>query len=107
ISYYIEPIKNEDTAKKKGGYAVIMRGTLEGDALKDTQILYKAGPFREDGFWYGNMLAFDKENHLYITMGQRTIPNMHKWNTAQDMSVVIGKIIRLNDDGTIPKDNPF
>jgi len=107
LSYYIEPVKSEDTTKRKGGYAVIMRGTLEGDVLKDTQILYKAGPFREDGFWYGNMLAFDQENHLYITMGQRTIPNMHKWNTAQDKSVVSGKIIRLNDDGTIPKDNPY
>jgi glucose/arabinose dehydrogenase/mono/diheme cytochrome c family protein len=107
ISYYIEPEKNADRAQRTGGYAVIMRGKLEGDALKDTQIVFKAGPFRDDGFWYGNKLAFDKDAHLYVTIGQRTIPNMHKWNTAQDKSVISGKIIRLNDDGTIPKDNPF
>jgi glucose/arabinose dehydrogenase len=107
LSYYIEPVKNADKSNRTGGYAVIMRGKLEGDALKDTQILYKAGPFKEDGFWYGNMLAFDKESHLYITIGQRTIGNMHRWNTAQDKSVISGKIIRLNDDGSIPKDNPF
>ncbi|HUQ65393.1 MAG TPA: PQQ-dependent sugar dehydrogenase [Flavitalea sp.] len=107
LSYYIEPVNNADTTKRKGGFAVIMRGTLEDDVLKDTQILYKCGPFREDGFWYGNMLAFDKETHLYVTIGQRTIRNMHRWNTAQDKSVISGKIIRLNDDGSIPKDNPF
>ena len=107
LSYYIEPIKNKDTAKRVGGFAVIMRGTLEGDALKDTQVLYKVGPFREDGFWYGNMLAFDKENHLYITIGQRTMGKLHRWNTAQDKTVISGKTIRLNDDGSIPKDNPF
>jgi len=108
LTYYIEPKK--DSARSKtyfGGYAVLMRGKLENDVLSDTQVLYKVGPFKENGFWYGNKLAFDKNGALYMTIGQRTIEHMHRWNTAQDNKVISGKIIRLNDDGTIPKDNPF
>jgi glucose/arabinose dehydrogenase/mono/diheme cytochrome c family protein len=107
LSYYIEPVKNKDTTKSTGGYAVIMRGKLEGDSLAGNQIIYKTGPFRENGFWYGNKMAFDNDGYLYVTIGQRTITGMHKWNTAQDKSVASGKIIRLKDDGSIPDDNPF
>jgi glucose/arabinose dehydrogenase/mono/diheme cytochrome c family protein len=107
LSYYIDPVRDTDSTKSTGGYAVIMRGKLEGDSLSEKKVIYKAGPFREDGFWYGNKMAFDNEGHLYVTIGQRTITGMHKWNTAQDKSVVSGKIIRLNDDGSIPDDNPF
>lgn len=107
LSYYIDPVKNKDTTKSTGGYAVIMRGTLNGDSLTEPKVIYKAGPFKENGFWYGNKIAFDNDGLMYITIGQRTITGMHKWNTAQDKSVPSGKIIRLNDDGSIPKDNPF
>ncbi len=107
LSYYIEPLKVKDTTKRKGGYAVVIRGKLEGDSLTGNKIIYRTGPFKENGFWYGNKLAFDRDGYLYITIGQRTIGNMHKWNTAQDKSVISGKVIRLNDDGSIPKDNPF
>jgi aldose sugar dehydrogenase len=107
LSYYIEPVKNKDTSKSTGGYAVIMRGKLVDDSLTENKIIYKAGPFRENGFWYGNKIAIDNDGYLYITIGQRTITGMHKWNTAQNKSVPSGKIIRLKDDGTIPSDNPF
>ena len=107
LSYYIEPTSEKDSTKPFSGYAVVMRAKLQGDTLSDTTTIYKAGPFKENGFWYGNKIAFDKEGYLYISIGQRTIMNMHKWNTAQDKSVVSGKVIRLNDDGTVPKNNPF
>ncbi|HEX6994949.1 MAG TPA: PQQ-dependent sugar dehydrogenase [Gammaproteobacteria bacterium] len=51
---------------------------------------------------YGARIAFDDENRLYITSGDRN------WGEkAQDPQSHLGKIIRLNDDGSIPDDNPF
>lgn len=104
ISYYIEPVRS---ATSNSGYAVVMRGKLEGDSLSETRILYKCGPFREDGFWFGSKIAFDKEGFLYVTIGQRTIEGKNARNSAQDLGVISGKTIRLKDDGSIPKDNPF
>ena len=104
FSYYIEPVKGTPGS---GGYAVIMRGKLEGDSLGDTQVLFKCGPFKENSFWYGNKIAFDKDGFMYVTIGQRTIAGKDRWLTAQDLSIISGKVIRLNDDGSVPKDNPF
>ena len=51
---------------------------------------------------FGGRIAFDDENRLYITSGDRN------WGEkAQDPQSHLGKIIRLNDDGSIPSDNPF
>lgn len=101
ISYYIEPTKTD------GGYTVLMRARLNGDSLTDNKILYKAGPYKEGGFWYGSKIALDHKGHIYLTLGQRTIGNRHRWLTAQDLSVNSGKVVRLNIDGSIPSDNPF
>jgi len=96
LSYYIQP------AKPEGGYTVLMRGKLSGDSLTDTRILYKAGPFREDGFWYGSKITFDEKGFLYFTVGIRGARK-----NAQDLSNPAGKTMRLNKDGSIPADNPF
>jgi glucose/arabinose dehydrogenase len=51
---------------------------------------------------YGARIAFDDENRLYITSGDRN------WGEkAQDPMSHLGKILRVNDDGSIPRDNPF
>lgn len=101
LSYYIEPVKPD------GGYTVLMRGRLAGDKLVEEKILYKAGPFKEGGETYGSRIAFDKPGYLYFTVGQRTIDDRHRWKTVQDRSNPSGKVMRFNDDGSIPRDNPF
>ena len=101
LSYYIEPVKPE------GGYTVLLRGKLEGDKLLEEKILYKAGPFKEGGETYGSRIAFDNKGFLYFTVGERTIDDRHRWKTVQDRSNPSGKVMRFNDDGTIPRDNPF
>jgi aldose sugar dehydrogenase len=51
---------------------------------------------------YGARIVFDDDNRLYITSGDRN------WGEkAQDPQSHLGKIIRLNDDGTVPEDNPY
>jgi glucose/arabinose dehydrogenase len=96
LSYYIEPTETES------GYTALMRGKLVGNKLTDTKLLYKTGPFKENGAWYGSKIAFDKKGYLYFTVGIRG-----DRKNAQDLSNASGKTMRFNDDGTIPKDNPF
>lgn len=99
-SYYINPVKSN--GNRNGGYTVLARATLVGDKFTNQKILYKAGPYRENGFWFGSKIAFDKSDHVYFTVGIRG-----KRENAQDLSNSSGKTMRFNIDGSIPKDNPF
>lgn len=97
LTYYIDP------ATRGGfGHSRLVRARLDGNKLVDTVTLYKAGPFKGNGEWYGNKIAFDKKGYLYFT-----IPLKSDRKHAQDLSKQDGKTMRFNDDGTIPKDNPF
>lgn len=51
---------------------------------------------------FGSRIGFGKDGKLYVTLGERA-----KWDQAQDLGNVNGKTLRLQDDGTIPSDNPF
>ncbi len=51
---------------------------------------------------YGHRIAFDPDGMLYITAGDR-----QKLDPAQDFGQALGKVIRLNDDGSVPPDNPW
>jgi len=51
---------------------------------------------------YGGRMAIDKDGHLYVTSGDRNYGEL-----VQDQSNHIGKILRLNRDGSVPRDNPF
>jgi len=51
---------------------------------------------------YGHRLAFSPDGYLFISSGER-----QKFDPAQDMKSTLGKIIRLDDTGQIPDDNPF
>lgn len=108
ISYYVDPTEEEP------GRTVVMRGRLEGDRLFDDEVVYSAGPFRENGEWYGSRIVLDRAGYLYVTVGQRylwgTPPTRGQkaaWPAAQDLSSPSGKTMRLFDDGSIPPDNPF
>lgn len=98
LSYYVEPDGDD------GGYTVLLRGRLKTNALMlvDEQELYRAGPFKESGHWYGSRIAFDHDDYLYFTVGIRG-----KRENAQDLSRYEGKTMRLHDDGRTPSDNPF
>lgn len=96
ISYY------QDPEGEKAGYAVLMRGRLDGNRLIDEEILYRAGPFERNGFWTGNRIAFDRSAYLYFL-----VPIQGVRMNAQDLLHHSGKTMRFHDDGSIPKDNPF
>jgi glucose/arabinose dehydrogenase len=83
---------------------VIARGRVRDGKWVDQEILYKAPPelYWVDNTHFGSRFLFDKEGHLFYSIGDRG----HQ-NDAQDLSLPNGKIHRVLEDGGIPKDNPF
>ncbi|WP_343485876.1 PQQ-dependent sugar dehydrogenase [Allomuricauda sp. d1] len=86
-----------------GGNTAIMRAKLEGNRLIDHQQLYKGVPNTGRGQHFGSRLEFDNEGYLYFSIGDRG----NRDENPQDITRDGGKIYRINDDGSIPEDNPF
>jgi glucose/arabinose dehydrogenase len=86
--------------------AAVMRAVLElgelGGRLSDAEVIWRQYPKVLDDGHYGHRLAFDNEGYLWISSGER-----QKFTPAQDMQSNMGKILRLEEDGSIPSDNPF
>jgi glucose/arabinose dehydrogenase len=90
-------------AAGEGGHATrVGRGRLRGDKLADFQVLFTAEPFVSGGRHFGSRLLFDDDGALFVTAGERG-----RKEHAQDLGKLHGKLIRLHDDGSIPRDNPF
>lgn len=86
-----------------GGNTTLMRAKLEGDQLTNKKVLYKASPNTNKGQHFGSRIAFDKNGHLYFSVGDRGDRDVN----PQDITRDNGKVYRLNDDGSVPADNPF
>ena len=87
----------------RGSNTAIMRAKLNGNALTDQQVLYKATPNTGRGQHYGGRIEFNKEGYLFFSIGERGARD----DNPQDKSRDGGKIYRLTDDGKVPADNPF
>ena len=90
-----------------GRGAAVARATLarQGDAasLENLEIIWRQQPKVSGDGHYSHRLQFSPDGqHLFITSGER-----QKQTPAQDMQSDLGKIIRLNPDGSVPDDNPF
>nr|WP_310095633.1 PQQ-dependent sugar dehydrogenase [Pseudoxanthomonas sacheonensis] len=73
-----------------------------GGALSDLSVIWRQVPKVSGNGHYGHRIAFGPDGKLWITSSER-----QKFTPAQDMKSNLGKIIRLNDDGSVPADNPF
>jgi aldose sugar dehydrogenase len=73
-----------------------------GGELTDLEVIWRQTPKVDGGGHYGHRIAFAPDGHLFISSGER-----QKFDPAQDMGGNLGKILRLNDDGSLPADNPF
>lgn len=87
----------------EGANTAIARAKLENNRLTGLQVLYKASPNSTRGQHFGSRMVFDDEGYLYFSIGDRG----DNENNPQDISRDGGKVYRIHDDGTIPKDNPF
>lgn len=89
--------------KGEGGSGTeIARGILDGDRLRDIKTIYRAAPKMRSDIHFGGRLLFLPDGTLLLTLGDRMA-----MDGAQDKGTDWGGIIRINDDGTVPADNPF
>ncbi|RDK87056.1 PQQ-dependent sugar dehydrogenase [Marinirhabdus gelatinilytica] len=86
-----------------GGNTKLSRAQLKGGALTQIEDLYKATPNTTRGQHFGSRIEFDNEGYLYFAIGERGARDVN----PQDITRDGGKVYRLHDDGSIPKDNPF
>jgi len=89
--------------KDQGGNTAIARAKLNKNKLDNLEVLYKATPNTKKGQHFGSRLVFDKNGYLFFTIGERGNRDIN----PQDLTRDCGKVYRLKDDGSIPKDNPF
>ena len=91
-------------SKKNRTFTSIVRFNLVNNNLIDQKIIYKADDifYSSSSIHYGTRIVFDKVGYLYFSIGDRG-----KRDQAQLLNYPNGKIHRLHDDGSIPKNNPF
>jgi glucose/arabinose dehydrogenase len=93
---FSEPGENNTASTALG------RGRLEGNELKDFKVIFSQAPKVEGPNHFGGRIVFTPEGQILLTLGER-----FKFEPAQDLSNHMGTIVRINPDGTVPKDNPF
>ena len=94
---------SESSNKSEGGNTAIMSAILDQNKLINKKILYRGKENSKKGQHWGSRIEFDKDGFLYFTIGDRGNRN----SNPQDLSRDGGKVYRINEDGSIPKDNPF
>jgi glucose/arabinose dehydrogenase len=84
---------------------VLARAELESGIrplLRNNQILFRADPYVDGDGHFSGRIAFAPDGHLFFTNGER-----QKFDPAQDPRMTLGKVLRLNDDGTPAAGNPL
>jgi glucose/arabinose dehydrogenase len=86
----------------EGGGTAVARGKLGAGRLDHVEVIWRQQPKLDSGQHFGSRLVFLKDGTLIVTLGDR---NQRQY--IPDMKAQIGKLVRINRDGSIPKDNPF
>ncbi|MEQ1754121.1 MAG: PQQ-dependent sugar dehydrogenase [Micropepsaceae bacterium] len=81
----------------------VARAKFDGVALKDLQVIFEAKPVKDTNNHFGARMAFLADGTFALTIGD----GFEYREQAQNMTSHLGKIVRLNDDGSVPADNPF
>ncbi len=98
---YAESGENDRAGAAVARARLVLDGS-GGGRLEGLEVIWRQVPKVTGRGHYGHRLAFDGDGKLWISSGDR-----QKFDPAQDMASNMGKILRLNDDGSVPADNPF
>ncbi len=79
-------------------------GSLSADnrQLEHFTVIFRQAPKLSTGVHFGSRLVFDRDGHLFVTLGEN-----NERPTAQHLDKLQGKVVRLHADGQVPRDNPF
>jgi glucose/arabinose dehydrogenase len=80
----------------------ISRARFDGTKLTDVREIFVANSWSASPTNFGGRMVFGRDGKLYVTIGER-----QEQDRAQDGQDLGGKVLRLNDDGSVPADNPF
>jgi len=95
---YAEPGQGAEAGKS--GTAVA-RGRLVGNALLEVVTIFRQAPKVSGSGHFGSRLVFARDKSLFVTLGERQLGS-----PAQDLTQTLGKVVRIQRDGSIPSDNP-
>lgn len=100
---YAQPRPNNQTNTAVARGRLVRNGNQP--RVENVQVIFEQAPSMESQLHYGGRLVFARDGTLFVTLGERSIvPGRMQ---AQDLGGLLGKIVRINRDGTIPADNPF
>jgi aldose sugar dehydrogenase len=92
------------------GTTAVARGVFDGTSLSNVEDIFVAEAWSRAGQHFGSRLAFDRDGYLFVTVGDRgnsPMTDTPEAHPAQTTDNHVGSILRLNDDGSVPADNPF
>lgn len=84
----------------KSGTA-LARARLNGQLLTDLKVIFQQSPKTVGAGHYGSRIVFGRDNSIFLTLGERQLGD-----PAQDLGQTLGKVVRLQRDGSFPADNP-
>ena len=86
-----------------GAGTAVARGRLGERGLENTQVIWRQQPKVGGSNHWGSRIVFRPDGTLFVTLGER----FNHSERAQDLSATLGKVVRINPDGSAPRDNPF
>lgn len=86
-----------------GNGTAVARGRLQGNRLTDVAVIFRQRPKHSGTAHFGSRLVFDRGGRLFVTLGDR----FSRRDEAQELDSHIGKVVRIETDGSVPPDNPF
>lgn len=101
---YAEPRGNGENGTSVAR-ARLVTDEAGGGALEDLEVIFRQMPSYAGTKHYGSRLAFAPDGKLFITTGERSDRPIR--DQSQDTASGLGKVMRINPDGSIPDDNPF
>src|SRR5687768_12857 len=99
----------EPAAEQGVNNTAVAKGKFVDDAsaprVENVQVIYHQRPTLRSTLHFGSRLVFARDGTLFITQGDRSVTEGRM--QSQNLDSGLGKIVRINTDGSIPKDNPF
>ena len=80
----------------------VARGKFTEDGLEEVEVIFRQQPKVSGPNHWGSRLVFAPDGTLFVTLGER-----YKRDRSQNLDEHLGKLVRINPDGSVPKDNPF
>ena len=80
----------------------VVRGVFDGASLSNLETIYEVTPLKDTGHHFGGRMVWGGDGKLYLATGD----GGRYQERSQDMTTSFGAVVRLNEDGSIPEDNP-